>query len=182
MKNLLIGGIFVVLLSCNNDKNQLETTKRLYPSHNYTFVNETADMVNYLETDYVPVYSDIYHMDGTKRFLLTSTLSIRNISLSDSVYLFRSDYHDSYGVLLRSYVDSTIMLKPLESIEFVVEYKEDKGGVGANFIIEWGADVSAGQLLIQAVMTGTSNQQGLSFLTEGKVIKQVFCEPEHASF
>ena len=115
MKNLLIGGIFVVLLSCNNDKNQLETTKRLYPSHNYTFVNETADMVNYLETDYVPVYSDIYHMDGTKRFLLTSTLSIRNISLSDSVYVFRADYHDSYGVLLRSYVDSTIMLKPLES-------------------------------------------------------------------
>ena len=41
-------------------------------------------------------------------------------------------------------------------------------------LVEWGADRNASQLLIQAVMTGTSNQQGLSFLTESKIVKQQF--------
>ena len=44
-------------------------------------------------------------------------------------------YNDSYGNRLCDYVDSTILVSPLESIEFVVEGRENIGGAGANFII-----------------------------------------------
>lgn len=162
---------FVLLAACQS-QNTNENPKKIRPSHQYTYVDVPAESANYFETDYVPVYSDIYHMDGTRRFLLTATLSIRNTSLTDSVYVFRARYNDSYGKELRQYIDKTILLKPLESIEFVVEHSEDEGGAGASFLIDWGAARNANQLLIQAVMTGTSNQQGLSFLTEARVVKQ----------
>ncbi|PTN10070.1 DUF3124 domain-containing protein [Mangrovibacterium marinum] len=160
--------------ACQPQKKAENMKKMQHPSHKYTFVDLQSNAVNYLETNYVPIYSDIYHIDGTKRFLLTSTLSIRNTSLTDTAYVFSANYNDSYGKQLRKYIDSTILLKPLESIEFVVEYQEDQGGAGASFLVDWGARENAGQLLIQAVMTGTSNQQGLSFLTEAKIVKQMF--------
>ncbi|WP_163707786.1 DUF3124 domain-containing protein [Mangrovibacterium lignilyticum] len=172
--NYLLLIVLFFLLSCQSGKKEENLKKMNHPSHQYTFVDLGSEAVGYLEIDYIPIYSDIYHIDGTKRFLLTSTLSIRNTSLTDTVYVFGADYNDSYGKLLRKYTDSTISLKPLESIEFVVEHKEDQGGAGASFLVEWGADKNASQLLIQAVMTGTSNQQGLSFLTEAKIIKQEF--------
>lgn len=175
MKTIYISVLLIVLLAaCQQEKRAETLDKMRHPSHQYTFVDLQSDAVKYLETDYIPIYSDIYHIDGTKRFLLTSTLSIRNSSLTDSVYVFSADYNDSYGKQLRKYIDSTILLKPLESIEFVVEHQEDKGGAGASFLVEWGADRNACQLLIQAVMTGTSNQQGLSFLTESKIVKQQY--------
>ncbi len=171
-KTILAIAFPVVLYSCQTGHEQGNPERIMHPSHKYTFVNVTSDKMGYLETDYLPVYSDIYHMDGTRRFLLTSTISIRNTSLSDSAYVFKANYHDSYGTLLRNYIDKPILIKPLESIEFVVENKEDKGGAGANFIIEWGGKSYSDQLLIQAIMTGTSNQQGLSFTTDAKIIKR----------
>lgn len=125
-----------------------------------------------MEIVYVPVYSDIYHLDGTKRFLLTATVSIRNISLKDSSYVLNAVYNDSYGKLLRSFATKPILLKPLESIEFVIEDKEDKGGAGASFIVEWGGSRNSGQMLIQSVMIGTTGQQGISFTSKGEVISR----------
>lgn len=85
-------------------------------------------------------------------------------------------YYDSYGKAIHSYLDSTLLLSPLESIELVVEEKDTEGGAGANFIIEWAATSYSDQLLIQSIMIGTYSQQGISFLTGAKVIKQVFKE------
>jgi hypothetical protein len=135
-------------------------------------VNLDTAKLRYKEIVYVPVYSDIYHLDGTKRFLLTTTVSVRNISLKDSAYVLNAVYNDSYGKQLRSFVSKSILLKPLESIEYVIEDAEDKGGAGASFIIEWGAGKYSGQMLIQSVMIGTSGQQGISFTAKGEVISR----------
>jgi len=164
--------ILFVLFACSNK--EFYTSREIsHPSHIYNIVNIDTSLLSYFETDYIPVYSEIYHMDGTRRMLLTTTLSIRNTSLSDSALITKADYYDSYGKKLRSYIDSTILIKPLESLEFVVEYKEEEGGVGANFIVEWGAFNYSNQILIQSVMIGTSGQQGISFSSEAKIIKKV---------
>jgi hypothetical protein len=73
---------------------------------------------------------------------------------------------------LRHYVERPILLRPLEAIEFVIEDKEDKGGAGASFIIEWGAKDFSKQLLFQGVMIGTAGQQGISFTTKAEIISQ----------
>lgn len=162
--------VLVLLVSGCRPEVTETSTKTTHPSHKYTLSDRTAASLNYLESDYVPVYSDIYERDGTKRFMLTTTISIRNTSLSDSAYILHARYYDSYGKPLKDYLDSTVLLSPLESVEFVVEEVEDLGGAGANFIVEWGADRWSDQILIQSVMIGTFAGQGVSFLSDAKVI------------
>ncbi len=162
----------LLLTGCDMaEKKAITGKKRSHPSHVYTYVDVDTIRLRYYETDYLPVYSDIYHQDGTKRFPITATVSIRNTSLSDSAYVLSATYHDSFGTLIRSYLDSTLLLSPMESIEFVVEEGEKAGGAGANFIIDWAATIYSDQLLIQSIMIGTYGQQGISFLTDSKIIK-----------
>ncbi|SDL25207.1 Protein of unknown function [Catalinimonas alkaloidigena] len=144
----------------------------LLPSHDYTYVDVTPADLAYREAVYVPIYSDIYYMDGTRRFLLTATLSIRNTSLTDSLYVTHVDYYDSQGELTRTYLEQTALVKPMASLEFVVEDAEHRGGAGANFLVRWGTRAASAQPVIQAVMIGARSQQGISFLTEGVVIER----------
>lgn len=90
--------------------------------------------------------------------------------------MFSATYYDSYGILLSEYIDSSLLISPLESIEFVVEEDEKIGGAGANFIIEWAAAKYSDQLMIQAIMISSQGQQGISFLLEAKVIDRRFEE------
>lgn len=53
--------------------------------------------LDYRDTVYVPIYSDIYSETKDVRFKLTATLSLRNTSLSDSMYIEDIDYYDSQG-------------------------------------------------------------------------------------
>ena len=178
MKYLSIVLLFLLFVCCkdNNDKKNEIAKKRILPSHIYSFVDIDNIKMKYYETDYLPVYSDIYHQDGTKRYPVTITVSIRNTSLVDSAYIQSTTYHDSYGKLLHSYLDSVILLSPLESIELVVEEKENKGGAGANFIIKWAATNYSDQLLVQSIMFSIYEQQGVSFLSEAKVIESQIVE------
>ena len=169
IKKYLFAGILVFSISCKNT-DSAEEKKKSHPSHIYKYASIDSSKLTYFQTDYVPVYSDIYHRDGTRRFNLTVTLSIRNTSKVDSTYILSAAYYDSYGKLLKEYIDSTILISPLESIEFVVDENEISGGAGANFIIDWGAVSYTDQLLIQTVMIGSSGQQGISFITNSRII------------
>jgi len=92
--------------------------------------------------------------------------------LKDSAYILNAVYNDSYGKQLRSFTTKSILLKPLESIEYVIEDAEDKGGAGASFIIEWGGSRYSNQMQIQSIMIGTTGQQGISFTAKGEVISR----------
>ncbi|MGB2760601.1 MAG: DUF3124 domain-containing protein [Maribacter stanieri] len=115
---------------------------------------------------YVPIYSDIYNQTRDSRTLLTATLSIRNTSLKDSLFVSKIDYYNTEGDLVRSYIDSPIYLTHMESIDYVIEQQDTSGGSGANFMIDW---YSKKQLnpLFQAVMVGGLGAQAFSFTTEG---------------
>ena len=166
---------FLVVQGCSNDVKRAHLeSKRSHPSHVYNFVDADTTRFKYVETDYLPVYSAIYYLDGTRRFPITTTVSIRNTSLNDSAWILSAVYYDSYGKILNSYFDSVLLLVPLESVELVVEEKDNEGGAGANFVIKWGTPEFTDQLLIQSVMIGTYGQQGVSFLSNAKIIQQEF--------
>ena len=120
----------------------------------------------YQDTVYIPVYSDIYSEVRTKSILLTATLSIRSTSLSDTTFIKTIDYYDTEGKLVKSFLDRTLILGPMESIDYVIEQEDDTGGTGANFLVQWGArkDVKP---IFQCVMIGTIGQHGLAFTTDG---------------
>ncbi len=124
------------------------------------------------DTVYVPIYSDIYHKSVYEKFLLTATLSIRNTSLTDSVFVNDVVYYDTDGKKVRNYISGKqLLLRPMQSIEYVIEEDDDVGGSGANFIINWGATTSKVKPIFQGVMISTHGQQGISFITEGISIK-----------
>jgi hypothetical protein len=138
----------------------------------YHFTSVDRATLPQQEMVYIPIYSDIYYVDSKHTFSLTATLSIRNTSFKDSIYVFSIDYYNSGGQKVRRYNESTLLVKPMESVEFVVENRDDTGGVGANFVVEWGAELGAQKPFFQGVMIGTTGQQGISFTTEGIVVQQ----------
>lgn len=164
----LLLSAFLIIAACTPEPPQSVHL----PSKNYNYVNTDIAALEHSQKVYVPIYSDIYHSNDARRFALTATLSVRNTSMEDSMYVAEVDYYDSEGNMQRAYLERTILLKPLESVEFVVEHREDVGGAGANFIVAWGTDSIELQPVIQAVMIGTASQQGISFVTESVVIEE----------
>lgn len=154
--------ILIAFSSCTGEK--LKETSRHSDFH---VANVDRSVLVVQKKVYVPIYSDIYYVDSHHTFSLTATLSIRNTSFNDSIYVFSIDYYNSTGKKVRRYNEATLLVKPMESVEFVVENKDDTGGVGANFVVDWGAKSGAQGPFIQGIMIGTTGQQGISFTTEG---------------
>jgi len=164
MKPLFLFIISATLLACTtNNPNIGADGKDVIQSHlKYTDKNKQQ----YQDTVYIPIYSDIYSEHRLKTILLTSTLSIRSTSLTDTTYINSIDYYDTNGNLVNSYIERTLILGPMQSIDYVIDKDDVSGGVGANFLVTWGADKDT-KPLFQAVMVGTSGQHGLSFVVDG---------------
>lgn len=122
---------------------------------------------------YVPAYSHIYY-DGGRPYLLEITLSIRNVDPNAPIYLSKADYYDTGGALSKSKIDRLIELKPLETIEFLIERHDVTGGSGANFIVEWhAADKRVHAPLIEAVMVGRSGTNAIAFVRKGQPLPEL---------
>lgn len=142
------------------------------PTIEDSLVYVTEPYLTHLDTIYVPIYSDIYSETKNVKFNLTATLSMRNTSFTDSIYISGVDYYDSKGEKQREYLSGTIMLTPMQSIEVVIPEDDTAGGTGANFIIYWGASTDQVLPIFQGVMISTHGQQGISFLTDGVSISR----------
>ncbi len=116
---------------------------------------------------YVPIYSDIYVDAVRQEELLSATLSIRNTSESDSIFVSRIDYYNTEGDLVRKYLDATIGLGPMGTINYVIEKEDDTGGSGANFYLSLSGTESSLKPVIQAVMVGETGNKGFAFVTNG---------------
>ncbi len=116
---------------------------------------------------YVPVYSHVYHMQDNV-YNLTNTLSIRNTDDAGELYITAAKYYDTKGKLVRDYVDQTVRLPPLATLEYIIGVNDTTGGSGANFIVEWMSDKTVSEPIIECVMIGTQSQQGVSFISVGK--------------
>ena len=119
---------------------------------------------------YVPAYSHIYSGDKEKPFHLTVTLSIRNIDPNNPIKITLVDYYETQGKLLKRYIDEPKILNPLESLRYVIPEKDKSGGSGANFMVRWQSDKPVNPPIIESVMIGTQQQQGVSFTSRGQEV------------
>lgn len=165
-----VSAIFCLMTSCVQNNPNLDTSGEDILDANLTYVDDIA--LNYHDTVYVPIYSDIYAESKLSSVLLTATLSIRNTSLTDKTYISSIDYYDTSGKLVRSYLDRTLLLNPMQSIDYVIDRSDASGGSGANFIVTWGADKNT-KPIFQAVMITTQGQHGLSFVVDGVSLKDL---------
>lgn len=123
------------------------------------------------QTIYVPIYSHIYMVEAGRRMDLTATLSVRNTDLSQPIIVTAVNYHDTNGKLIRKYIDKPIELGALAATDFVIAEADRSGGSGASFIVEWVAQRTVSNPAIEAVMINTGGNQGISFVSQGRVIK-----------
>ncbi len=120
---------------------------------------------------YVPIYSHIYYENQHKVLDLSATLSIRNTDLSNPIIITSVRYYDTGGKLIKQYLERPVELSSLASTDFLVERTDTSGGLGANFIVEWVAEKEVSEPVVEAVMINAVSNQGISFISTGKVIK-----------
>ncbi|MFH2067534.1 MAG: DUF3124 domain-containing protein [Pseudomonadota bacterium] len=119
---------------------------------------------------YVPAYSHIYGGSRERPFLLTVTLSIRNIDPKHEINITAVDYYETQGKLLKKFLEKPVVLKQMESIRYIIPEKDKTGGSGANFIVTWEAVKPVNPPVVESVMIGTKSQQGISFSSRGRVV------------
>ena len=116
---------------------------------------------------YLPVYSSIYERNEKVSNNLTVTVSIRNTSVDQRIYITEANYYNTSGSLIRTYLKYPIYVRPMETLEIIVQEKDKEGGSGANFIFNWASQGETVEPLFEAVMVTTSSTQGISFTTRG---------------
>lgn len=116
---------------------------------------------------YLSVYSEIYSRSEARKISLTSTINMRNINITDTIYIASAKFYSTEGDLLKDYFSSPIYLAPLETAKIVLGGPDIVGGSGANFVFEWYTKPQSNEPLFEGVMVSTEFQLGLSFTTLG---------------
>ncbi|WP_017302468.1 DUF3124 domain-containing protein [Nodosilinea nodulosa] len=179
LKVVLTGVLLGALSACaaqspaHSPAARLSAQQRFGDRPGVTVLTAELDAPAQGQTLYVPVYSEIFDSDQERAFQLTATLSLRNTDRSQPIVIDTVDYYNSGGDRVFSYLDQPIQLGPLASTEVVVDRTNVAGGAGANFIVQWQAKAPVSDPVVEAVMISTASQQGMSFVSPGRVIDEL---------
>jgi len=168
MKHIVIIVIlFITFQSCNNTSEKDE-----FENINWSARVATVNNLDSLEIgkSYLSIYSQIYSLSQHKKYNLTVMTSLRNTSVKDTIYLFKADYYDTHGELIKTYIRKPVYMLPMETLDIVIKEADITGGTGSNFIFDWKAPKDCPEPIFEAVMSSTVGSQGLSFTTQGKRI------------
>jgi hypothetical protein len=120
---------------------------------------------------YVPIYSNIPYIAG-KKFDLSAFIAIHNTDPRNVIKITKVLYFDNDGKLVKEFVNAEHPLPPLGATNFFIP-QEDKSGTGANFLVEWISETPVSEPLIESIMLNLEGNRGISFLSKGKVIREI---------
>lgn len=166
--------IFVaILVSCSNLERKTEIQQIGSFDQNQLIIKENnASKKVKGQVLYLPVYSNVPYTNKETKFDLSAFVAIHNTDFSQSIKITKVLYFHNDGHLVANYLKKDTLLKPLATTNFYVPVS-DQSGTGANFIVEWVSDSLVNEPLIESVVTGFNNGQGISFLSTGKVIREM---------
>jgi uncharacterized protein DUF3124 len=121
---------------------------------------------------YVPAHSSLLIGGGNMRLDLSVTLSIHNTSERGVLVIERIDYFNAAGQPIEKYLPRPIALKPYGAIQIVVPELDIRGGLGANFIVDWSSPDTIDEPIVEAVMIGGLGTQGYSFVSVGRKVSR----------
>lgn len=125
------------------------------------------------ETIYIPALSRV-HTHENRRQPLASTVVVHNIDPSTTISISRVSYHDDDGEVVADLISTPEDVGPFASASFLTALDDDRGGIGANYIVEWESDQPSCSPIAIAIMIGGTGTHGISFALEGRVIEQGF--------
>lgn len=155
---------FIVIISCQK-QTSISSTKKINWEQRFAQIPLKDSLVH--GTSYLSVYSQIYSQNDQKTHDLTVTVSLRNTSVTDTIYINKAEYFNTHGESIRTYFQQPIFIEPMATVEIIIDERDQEGGTGANFLFDWSVEKGSNEPLFEAIMISTSNQQGLSFTTQG---------------
>lgn len=163
------------LTACNppeKDPNILYSDEHKDPIKELEVDQVPSQNMPYRQQFYVPVYSNIYGDEDSPKIMLSATLSIRNTSLNNSLYVTKIDYYNTHGKYVRSYLTKSIELPPMGTLNYIVEKQDDTGGDGANFVVAIESESKNVSPLIETIMIGTFSNKAFSFTSHSIAIDE----------
>lgn len=126
------------------------------------------------QTLYLPVYSSIPFAEGKSFYGLSAFMAVHNTDFNKPIYVISVYYLDTYGKLIKDFLQSKVdTVMPMQTVNYFVP-ESDRSGVGANFILEWMADTAVNEPLVETIMVSLTSGQGVSFLSEGKILNELY--------
>ena len=124
-------------------------------------------------TIYVPLYRSFYHSYGSSKdaYALTSTACFHNTDPKQAIVIDAIDHYDSNGNLIKKLLFAPITVKPWASKEISILPGGQPDDFGANLVVRWKSDQPANHPLVEVMMVGQVLNRGVSFLTQGREIK-----------
>lgn len=166
MKNILKMLLSFFLLQSCNEQVELSSINPVKWGKRSIEIKSNDSLVH--GSTYLSIYSQIYSQTEHRTHNLTATVSMRNANKTDTVYINKAEYFDTKGHSIRTYFNKTIFIAPMETVEIIIDERDNKGGTGANFIFDWTKKPESNDPIFEAIMISTSGQQGLSFTTQGQ--------------
>ena len=177
LKSLSLFLFAILFFGCDSDNKQQteefkkEISKRQSNTYeHFQLTNEKIDSTFDKKKLYVPVYSHVY-ISENKYVRLSITLSIRNSDSTKDLYIESIDYYNTEGKLVKQYLSQPHILKPMATIDYVVNLEDMTGGNGAKFLVNTASKNKTYNPVIQAIMINTLGNSNLCFLTQGQIIE-----------
>ena len=181
MKIFLIGlylfiGLFILYLS--NTKNKID--ERIEESTEAIKDVETVVLQDIIvatgQEIYVPAYSNIKSVEGKGNIPLSINLSVRNTDPDHSIILSYVDFYNTSGHMSKRFLSSPRQIGPMATTSFHIAQSDTIGGIGANFYLKWISDTLVNEPVVEAIMIGSSGNQGYSWISKGLVVKRAMIE------
>jgi hypothetical protein len=104
---------------------------------------------------------------------MAATLAIRNTDGAHEIFITSVRYYDTHGALIETYLDGTYGLGPMASASIFLNVSDTRGGMGANFVVEWAAESEVSDPVVETIMVGASGTKGFSFTSQARVVGQL---------
>jgi hypothetical protein len=61
----------------------------------------------------------------------------------------------------------------MQTVSFVVDLADKRGGAGANFVVEWVGEQGVRSPVVEAVMVNVSLSNAMAFTSDGRVVETI---------
>jgi hypothetical protein len=166
----LVAAIAMILLGCDSEQEPTWTEPGAYIAQ-FTARTQPIDARDG-QTLYVPVYSNILVGEGARPTEMAATLAIRNTDREHEIFVTSVRYYDTAGQLLETYLEGAYGLGPMASASIFINVSDTRGGMGANFLVEWAAETEVSDPVVETIMIGASGTKGFSFTSAARVLAE----------
>jgi hypothetical protein len=146
-----------------------EIQKKNSNQEHFQATNKKLDETLERKSFYLPVYSHMY-ISSENYMKLNISLSIRNTDLSEDLYIESIDYYNTEGKLVKNYISQPHILKPMGTVDFLVELDDMSGGNGAKFLVKFVNKSNVSKPIIQGIMSNIVGNNQVVFITDGQLL------------